>query len=332
MKTRSQLNTLGNEDHPGYRESARFLSSAMLAAGITILLFTLVNAQPGADQANFCHQTAQAALTSCRAAAESDYWVGLGKCDNLSDPAARQSCRNQAQADLNDARKSCNQQNDVRLGACQRLGPAPYDPVIDPSNFGGPVDNPYFPLTPGTTFVYEGQTQQGFEHDEFAVTHHTRTILGVRCVEVHDTVTTDGQLTEDTLDWFAQDRDGNVWYFGENTHELEDGLITTIDGTFMAGVNGDKPGIVMEAHPAIGDFYRQEFSLNNAEDFAETVSLTQTVHVPAGTFHNCLKSKETTPLEPDLLEYKFYAPGVGNVLTVDARSGDREELVRIRQQ
>jgi hypothetical protein len=332
MKTRSQLNTLGNEDHPGHRESARFLSSAMLAAGITILLFTLVNAQPDAAQTNFCHQTAQAALTSCRAAAESDYWVGLGKCDNLSHPAARQSCRNQAQADLNDARQSCDQQDDVRLDACLRLGPAPYDPVIDPSNFVARVDNPYFPLTPGTTFVYEGQTQQGFEHDEFAVTHHTRTILGVRCVEVHDTVTTDGQLTEDTLDWFAQDRDGNVWYFGENTHELEDGLITTIEGTFMAGVNGDKPGIIMKAHPAIGDFYRQEFSLNNAEDFAETVGLTQTVHVPVGTFHNCLKSKETTPLEPDLLEYKFYAPGVGNVLTVDARTGDRGELVRIRQQ
>jgi hypothetical protein len=227
-------------------------------------------------------------------------------------------------ADLNDTWQTCEAQKDARLAA--------YDPVIDPSNFVARVDNPYFPLTPGTTFVYEGQTAEGFEHDEFAVTHHTRVILGVRCVEVHDTVKTDGQLTEDTLDWFAQDRDGNVWYFGENTHELEDGLITTIDGTFMAGVNGDKPGIIMKAHPVIGDFYRQEFSLNNAEDFAETRSLTQTVHVPTGTFHNCLKSKETTPLETDLLEYKFYAPGVGNILTVDARTGDRVELVRIRRE
>jgi hypothetical protein len=228
--------------------------------------------------------------------------------------------------------QSCADQNDVRLAACDRFGPAPYDPVIDPSNFVAQVDNPYFPLTPGTTFVYEGQTAEGFEHDEFAVTHRTRVILGVRCVEVHDTVRTDGQLTEETLDWFAQDRDGNVWYFGENTHELEDGLITTIDGTFKAGVNGDTPGIIMKAHPAIGDFYRQEFSLNNAEDFAETRSLTQTVHVPTGTYHNCLKSKETTPLETDLLEFKFYAPGVGNILTVDARTGDRVELVRIRRE
>ena len=121
----------------------------------------------------------------------------------------------------------------------------------------------------------------------------------------------------------AQHRDGNVWYFGENTHELEDGLISTIAGTFMAGVNGDKPGIVMKAHPAIGDFYRQEFSLENAEDFAETLSVAENVTVRAGTFHNCLKSQETTPLETDLLEHKFYAPGVGNVLTVDATTGDR---------
>jgi len=322
MKKRSQLNPLGINVHSSHQASTRFLSSAMLVAGTAILPFTSVSAEPAANQTNFCQKTSQAALISCRRAAESDFWIAWGKCDNLSDFRARESCRNQASADLDDASNSCDQQNDVRLAACDRFGPTQYDPVIDPSNFVVRVDNPYFPLTPGTTFVYEGQTQQGFEHDEFAVTHRTRTILGVRCVEVHDTVRTDGQVTEDTLDWFAQDRDGNVWYFGENTHELEDGLITTIEGTFMAGVNGDKPGIIMKAHPVIGDFYRQEFSLNNAEDFAETRSLTQTVQVPTGTFHNCLKSKETTPLEPDLLEYKFYAPGVGNILTIDARTGD----------
>jgi len=298
-------------------------------AGV-ILVFTLINGGAEPKRVDFCRQTAQDVLMSCHAGAQSDYSLALGKCDNLSDPAARDACRTQASADLQDARQTCQTQENTRLAACQRLGGAPYDPVIDPSNFVPQVDNPYFPLRPGTTFIYEGHTAKGFEHDEFAVTRNTRVILRVTCVEVHDTVTVDGELTEDTLDWFAQDRDGNVWYFGENTHELEDGLITTIDGTFMAGVNGDKPGIIMKAHPAIGDFYRQEFSLSNAEDFAETVSLTASVTVPAGTFHNCLKSKETTPLETDLLEYKFYAPGVGNVLTVDARTGDREELVQIR--
>jgi len=201
--------------------------------------------------------------------------------------------------------------------------------VINPANFVTRIDNPYFPLQPGTTFIYEGQMPGGFERDEFAVTHNTRVILGVTCIEVHDSVFTNGVLTEDTLDWFAQDRDGNVWYFGENTHELEDGLITTIAGTFMGGVNGDKPGIIMKAHPAVGDFYRQEFSLNNAEDFAQTLSLNEVVTVRAGTFNHCLKSEETTPLEPDLLEDKFYAPRVGNILTVDVHTGARSELVRI---
>ena len=298
---------------------------------ILVLTFTLLNGHAAAEPMGACQLTANAVLRSCRRAAQSDFWVALAKCDNLASPAA-QNCRKQASADLKEARQSCGEQNRVRQAACGRLGEGPYDPVINPSHFVAQIDNPYFPLTTGTTFVYEGQTSQGFEHDEFAVTHNTRVILGVTCVEVHDAVTLDGALSEDTLDWFAQDTEGNVWYFGENTHELEDGLITTIEGTFMAGVDGDKPGIIMKAHPAIGDFYRQEFSLTNAEDFAETVSLTESVTVPAGSFNNCMKSKETTPLEPDLLEYKFYAPGVGNVLTVDARTGERQELVRIRRE
>src|SRR5204863_6765206 len=141
----------------------------------------------------------------------------------------------------------------------------------------------------------------GLEHDEFAVTHNTRIIAGVTCVEVQDRVFTNGVLTEDTLDWFAQDRAGNVWYFGENTHELEDGLISTIDGSFRAGVEGDKPGIIMEASSAIGDFYRQEFSLANAEDFAEVVALDDSVTVPAGSYAHCLRTRENSPLEPDVL-------------------------------
>ena len=217
----------------------------------------------------------------------------------------------------------------MREETCDKLGPAPYDPVIDPANFVAKIDNPFFPLVPGTTFIYEGQTSEGLMRDEFAVTHNTRVIDGVTCVEVHDSVFTDGELTEDTLDWFAQDKDGNVWYFGENTAELEDGLISTIDGTFMAGVDGDKPGIVMKAHPAVGDFYRQEFSLGNAEDEAETLGLNASVTVPYGSFQHCLRSEETTPLEPDALEDKFYASGVGNVLTVDEDTGERCELVQI---
>lgn len=201
--------------------------------------------------------------------------------------------------------------------------------MIDPSNFVRVVDNPYFPLPPGRTLVYEGKTEAGFEHSEFIITHKTKVILGVTCVEVRDLVYLDGVLAEDTLDWFAQDRQGNVWYFGENTGELVDGRVVTLEGTFTAGVNGDKPGIVMEAHPMVGDFYRQEFSLGNAEDFAEVVALNATVRTPAGTFQNCLQTQETTPLETTLLERKYYAVGVGNVLTVDSTNGDKVKLVKI---
>jgi hypothetical protein len=308
----------------------RTRAALMALAASVILIFTGNIAI--AEGTNACTATASDVERSCMAGAKSDYSLALGKCDNLADPAAQKTCRQQAAADLKEAEQTCQEQQAARHAACEKLGGEPYDPRINPANFVNKIDNPYFPLTPGTTYIYEGQTRDGFEHDEFVVTHNTRVIDGVTCTEIHDSVFLDGELTEDTLDWFAQDKDGNVWYFGENTEELEDGLITTIEGSFMAGVDGDKPGIVMKAQPAVGDFYRQEFSLANAEDFAETLSLDETVMVPAGTFHHCLKSEETTPLEVDLREDKFYAPGIGNVLEVDANTGERVELVRITGQ
>ena len=327
MKTPSQLNTLSIEDHSGDRESARFLSSGTLAAGVTILLFTLVNGEAAVEVPDFCRQTAQVALAGCREVAQSDYNVALGKCVNISDPAARADCQRQAATDLSDALDTCQGGLKVRQVACQKLSPGRYDPVIDPTNFTTTIDNPYFPLVPGTTFIY--LTPNGAIRDVFAVTHDTRVINGVTCVQVHDSVYTDGELTEDTLDFFAQDREGNVWYFGENTAELENGLFATIEGSFLSGLNNDKAGIIMKAHPAPGDFYRQEFSLGNAEDYAETLNLNSRIVVPYGRFNNCLKSQETTPLEPDALEDKYYAPGVGNVLTVDLVTGERDELISI---
>jgi len=279
------------------------------------------------ESSNICLQTARDAQASCKSAAQSDYQVALGKCINITDPAGRRSCEQQAAADLADALDTCSGGFEVRQASCQKLGPGAYDPVIDPTNFTTTIDNPYFPLVPGTTFTY--LTPDGSIKDVFAVTHDTRVIDGVTCVQVHDSVYTDDVLTEDTLDFFAQDREGSVWYFGENTAEFEDGLLATIEGSFLSGVNNDKPGIIMKAHPAPGDFYRQEFSLGNAEDYAETVNLNSRVVVPYGRFNNCLKSQETTPLEPDALEDKYYAPGVGNVLTVDLVTGERDELVSI---
>jgi len=287
----------------------------------------MINSLVSAGEPNACQQTAVDALAGCRAAAQSDYKTALGKCVNITDSAARRDCEKQAATDLADALDTCQGGFDVRRTACQTLGPAAYDPVIDTANLAAVIDNPFVPLIPGTTFIY--LTPDGVSKDVFAVTHDTRVIDGVTCVVVHDSVFTNDVLTEDTQDFFAQDKQGNVWYFGENTAELEDGLIATIEGSFLAGANNDKPGIIQEAHSAIGDFYRQEFSLQNAEDFAQVVGLNSTVVVPYGTFSNCLKTLETTPLEPDALENKYYAAGVGNVLTVDLVTGERDELVQI---
>lgn len=296
---------------------------ALVLAGIGLVSF----AEAATD---FCQKTAQAALDACQNAAETDRSIALGKCDNFADPTARAQCRQQAATDFHDALQSCQDQLAVRQNACQKLGPAPYDPAIDPAHFVRYVTNPYFPLPPGRTLVYEGQTSEGFTHDEFIITHRTKVIQGVTCTEVHDVVYLDGVLAEDTLDWFAQDKQGNVWYFGENTGELSGGRFVTLAGTFTAGVNSDKAGIIMEAQPMVGDFYRQEFSLQNAEDYAEVVALNATVKVPFGTFHHCLKTEETTPLEPDLLEDKYYAVGIGNVLEVDVRTGEKIKLIKIK--
>jgi hypothetical protein len=296
-------------------------------AGVLLAILGLIGTAGAAT--DFCQKTSQDALEGCQDNAEGDHSIALGKCDNFSDPTVRADCRSQAAADFADAKETCRDAFNARQAACQKLGGAPYDPVIDPANFIRGVNNPYFPLPPGRTLVYEGQTADGFERDEFIITRKTKVILGVTCIEVHDVVYLDGVLAEDTLDWFAQDKQGNVWYFGENTGELVDGRFVTLDGTFTAGVDNDKPGIIMEAHPKVGDFYRQEFSLDNAEDFAEVTSLNTSVKVPAGSFNNCLKTEETTPLETSLLEDKYYATGIGNVLTVDVNNGDKLKLVKI---
>ena len=323
MKQKTSLKTVSRKSR---NRSAHWIVFGVLA--VAAFLTPVLLAKGTAPKAgNACLQTDIDALAGCNASARSNYKTALGKCVNFTDSNERQSCERQAAADLQDALDTCQGGFDVRETACGKLGPAPYDPVIAPSNFVTTIDNPYFPLKPGTTFTY--LTPDGVSKDVFAVTHNTRVIDGVTCVEVHDSVFTNDVLTEDTLDWFAQDKEGNVWYFGENTAELEDGLLSTIAGSFMAGVNNDKPGIIMKAHPAVGDFYRQEFSLNNAEDFGETIGLNASVMVPYGTFSHCLKSLETTPLEPDAMEDKFYAPGVGNVLTVDLVTGERDELVSI---
>jgi hypothetical protein len=216
-------------------------------------------------------------------------------------------------------------------GACA----APYDPVIDPTDFinahGRPnsIDNTYFPLRPGTTFVYDGAKDGEPQHDVFAVTRDTKVIVGVTTVVVHDTVLINGILEEDTFDWFAQDDQGNVWYFGEDTKEYDaQGNVISTTGSWEAGVNGAKPGIVMEAHPSAGDTYRQEFAAD-AQDMATVLSRSKHVTVAYGSFDRVVQTKEFSCIEAGS-DHKYYAPGVGLVLVVAVSGGDeRLELVTV---
>lgn len=211
----------------------------------------------------------------------------------------------------------------------------PFQPVpnvhiaFERNNFrGDPITHSYFPLTPGTRFIYEGVTEAGSEHIEFEVTYETKTLLGVECVEVHDTAYVDGDLVEDTLDWFAQDVNGNVWYFGEFSETIEDGEVVSTQGSWEGGVDDAVPGIVMLASPQVGRVYAQEYAPPDALDRGEIVSLGASETVPYGSFTNCIHTEEFTPVEPDVIENKFYARGVGQILELD-ENDDRIELTTI---
>ncbi|MBI5500388.1 MAG: hypothetical protein HY907_09105 [Deltaproteobacteria bacterium] len=198
-----------------------------------------------------------------------------------------------------------------------------YQPVIDPANFVAVVDNPLYPLVPGTTYTYEA----GDETIVVAVTNETKLVQGVTCIVVRDTVTVAGEVTEDTFDWYAQDRDGNVWYMGEDTKEYEDGVVVSTEGSWQAGVDGAKAGIIMKASPAVGDSYRQEYLPCEAEDEAEVIATDEPVTVPAGSYLHCLRTHDSTRLEPALNEDKYYCPGIGVALEINLNTGGRLELV-----
>jgi hypothetical protein len=149
-------------------------------------------------------------------------------------------------------------------------------------------------------------------------------------VVVRDTVTVNGQVIEDTYDWYAQDSEGNVWYFGEDSKTYENGVVTSTEGSWEAGVDGALPGIVMKASPQIGETYRQEYYPGVAEDMADVASITESVKVPYGDFEYVLKTRDYSPLNPDVIEYKYYASGVGFILETNADGGGRIELIEIR--
>lgn len=303
---------------------------AWMALGLACLSIPFLGAGAPARAATFCEETAAAELAACKAGVKADHQVAVVKCAHLAGRGRRLACQELALEERRDGLAGCLEQAEAQVAVCTRLGGGRYHPEIDPADFVAGVDNPLFPLVPGRTLVYEGATDEGLERVEVGLTGNTKVILGVTCVEVRDTVTLDGVLVEDTLDWYAQDVTGNVWYFGELAMNYEDGELVDMDGSWTAGRDGALPGIVMKASPETGDFYRQEFLVAEAEDVARVVATGWTAVVPAGTFEDCLVTRDFSPLEPEVAEHKYYAPGVGLVLEVKVLGGsERLELVEV---
>jgi hypothetical protein len=300
------------------------------------------------DRHRACSATARAALHACGSQSRDAYWTAIAICTNVSDDEERRECFAEARQERQEADRFCGEQFSARRRLCGKLGEGRYDPDFDPEAFEEDfvllsARNPYFPLSIGNRWEYGGSESVTVE-----VLSRTKRIEGVPCVVVRDRVKEDGRVTEDTEDWFAQARDGSVWYCGEQVREFETfagdvpatpELVGT-DGSFKAGRNGDKPGIIFLASPAVGDLYRQEFSIGNAEDVAEVLSISYSFGedpeldklVPPALARllcagDCIVTAEGAPLEPDVLERKYYAAGIGLFLTTSPGTGERVQLI-----
>jgi hypothetical protein len=207
------------------------------------------------------------------------------------------------------------------------------EPVeLDPAEFTTEIDSPYWPMRPGSSWLYRERDEEGVTRVEVTVTDRRKVVAGIDAVVVRDVVTKNGEVIEDTFDWYAQDAEGNVWYLGEDTKEFEDGKVVSTGGSWEAGVDGALAGIIVPADPRPGLKYRQEHYEGEAEDRGEVLSVDAKATVPFGSFDGVLQTKDTTPLEPDLVEHKFYARGIGPVLAIAvSNGGGREELVRFRR-
>jgi hypothetical protein len=319
-------------------------SSALLVLGI--VLAPLDASAAG----KFCSATTASAFDACVRAAQDDRDTALGVCTNVSDRDARSQCIADARSARQDDGQTCKDQRAARRDVCHSLGEARYEPSFVPADFDSDFEhlthpNPLFPLAIGSQWVYAG----GGEIDTVTITSATKRMSsGVTCIVSHDRVTADGDLTEDTNDWFAQAKNGDVYYCGEEAKQYEsfDGDDPRVpelvgnEGSFKAGREGAQTGILFLAHPTVGALYRQEFDLGNAEDLGEVLSTTYTYgqsteldqFVPAALAQllcsgDCVVTRDFSPLEPDSVEHKFYAPGIGDFLEIDLGTGVVTQLV-----
>jgi hypothetical protein len=228
--------------------------------------------------------------------------------------------------------KSTHSSSSAAPGSASSLAPihGTYAPSIDPANFVAAVDNRYWPLKPGMGFHFRGMRGTTPEVDDEVVTHQTEEILGIKCTVVRDTVSERGRPIERTLDFYAQDKQGNVWYMGEDSFELKKGRFVKASDSWRSGVDGAKPGIIMPADPRSGDSYRQEYyPSGEALDQARVIGYSGTITVPYGTFKRALVTSEFSPLEPQT-EQKYYVAGIGEIMERVVKGHHEEfELVSV---
>lgn len=298
----------------------------------------------------YCSETARTLFSACRAGLADDSLVRQAVCINVADAAAQRECRDRARAERVEGAELCRDQRETRLAACKVLGEGRYDPALAPALFDDPRTptnpNPYFPLAVGHRWEYRSAT----ETDVVEVVNEFKLIAGIRCVVARDVVSSGGFVKEATDDWYAPAKSGAVWYFGEEAKDSEvfDGdepkrpELVSIDGSFKAGRDGDKPGIIFLPSPQVGDVYVEEASLGNAEDVTEILSTTYRFgggvpeldeSVPpdlAARFcaaSDCVVTKNYSLLEPGVFARKYYARGVGVVLEVEPDEGNVIRLV-----
>ncbi len=302
----------------------------------------------GAHADAYCTLTADTLLDACKASVMDDGAVGDAICINITDQKAHNSCLDDLEDSQAEADQLCVGQHETRLAACEVLGEGRYDPDFRPARFDNPKrpsnPNPYFPLGVGKHWEYRSATQV----DTVDIVNETKLIAGVNCIVFRDLVFEDGLIHEATDDWYVPGKDGSVWYFGEEVKDFETfkgdnplrSELDSIDGSFKAGRDGDKPGIIALASPKVGDVYLEEFSLGNAEDVTEILSTTYSYghdpvldeNVPRELVQrfcagNCVVTKNYSLLEPGLFARKYYARGVGTILEVE-NTGEVVQLVK----
>lgn len=334
---------------------SRLTHSLALVAAVTIIDLAPASAGQEGHGDRACSKSASRTMTACNFDAANNYWVIRANCEQLLDPTAKSDCRQDAKAELGESWRTCKAQLHARRDLCRQVGEQGYDVTSfwKPENFVDPLEignsvmpNPYFELVEGSK-SYRGEDGG----NTVFITRETKLIGGVTCLTVKDIAEEEGAVVEDTDDWYAQDVDGNVWYCGEISQNFEifDGdnpakpELTDTDGSWKAFADYAQPGILMKAAPQIGDVYRQEMRIEDAEDVAEVLDNAAdgildgddcnddgeeiATYIDSKCDSDCLITKEFSPIEPGVAEHKYYAPGIGLILEIKIADVDNPEEV-----